>query len=179
MIKWCDINDMLQLIISLKNPWSKATVMPMCPKAPMWLWGFLQPGERSLPALATNNAVLLAGDLLQYPLFIYILAGCAGGAAILVVVVSSVICCCMKRKHKFIPVPSGEWGALLPLGWSCQRIVYVRAGAEIAPAWTGLTLVVSHLPSSSPLTQQSRNLLTDRQLLGVVGSWRKLCFSSF
>lgn len=87
-----------------------------------------------MPALATNNAVLLAGDLLQYPLFIYILAGCAGGAVILVVVVSSVICCCMKRKHKFIPVPSGEWGALLPLGWICQRIVYVGAGAEIAPA---------------------------------------------
>ncbi|KAM9628694.1 uncharacterized protein ACIBXB_017880 isoform 2-T2 [Morphnus guianensis] len=48
------------------------------------------------------------GDLLQYPWFIYILAGCAGGAVILVVVVSSVICCCMKRKHKFIPVPSEE-----------------------------------------------------------------------
>ncbi|KAM6417090.1 uncharacterized protein J5M81_002680 [Pluvialis apricaria] len=48
------------------------------------------------------------GDLLQYPWFIYILAGCAGGAIILVVAVSSVICCCMKRKHKFIPVPSEE-----------------------------------------------------------------------
>ncbi|KAM9565840.1 uncharacterized protein ACIB01_004139 isoform 2-T2 [Guaruba guarouba] len=48
------------------------------------------------------------GDLLQYPWFIYILAGCAGGAVILVVLVSSVICCCMKRKHKFIPVPSEE-----------------------------------------------------------------------
>ncbi|KAM9277726.1 uncharacterized protein FYN16_001667 [Cariama cristata] len=48
------------------------------------------------------------GDLLQYPWFIYILAGCAGGAVILVVVVSSIICCCMKRKHKFIPVPSEE-----------------------------------------------------------------------
>ncbi|XP_030327593.1 uncharacterized protein LOC115601557 [Strigops habroptila] len=48
------------------------------------------------------------GDLLQYPWFIYILAGCAGGAVILVVLVSSVICCCMKRKHKFIPVPSDE-----------------------------------------------------------------------
>ncbi|XP_014802641.1 PREDICTED: T-cell surface antigen CD2-like isoform X1 [Calidris pugnax] len=48
------------------------------------------------------------GDLLQYPWFIYILAGCAGGAVILVVVVSSLICCCMKRKHKFLPVPSEE-----------------------------------------------------------------------
>ncbi|KFQ31000.1 PREDICTED: uncharacterized protein LOC103774251 [Merops nubicus] len=48
------------------------------------------------------------GDLLQHPWFIYILAGCAGGAIILVVFVSSVICCCMKRKHKFIPVPSEE-----------------------------------------------------------------------
>ncbi|XP_069725753.1 uncharacterized protein [Phaenicophaeus curvirostris] len=48
------------------------------------------------------------GDLLQYPWFIYILAGCAGGAVILVVVVSSVICCCMKRKHKFIALPSEE-----------------------------------------------------------------------
>ncbi|KFW90797.1 uncharacterized protein LOC104044466 [Phalacrocorax carbo] len=48
------------------------------------------------------------GDLLQYPWFSYILAGCAGGTVILVVVVSSVICCCMKRKHKFIPVPSEE-----------------------------------------------------------------------
>ncbi|XP_009071339.1 PREDICTED: uncharacterized protein LOC103800708 [Acanthisitta chloris] len=48
------------------------------------------------------------GDLLQYPWFIYILAGCAGGAIILVVFVSSVICCCLKRKHKFIPVPSEE-----------------------------------------------------------------------
>ncbi|XP_071612542.1 uncharacterized protein [Heliangelus exortis] len=48
------------------------------------------------------------GDLLQYPWFIYILAGCAAGALILLVVVSSVICCCMKRKHKFIPVPSEE-----------------------------------------------------------------------
>ncbi|XP_056183689.1 uncharacterized protein LOC130144286 isoform X1 [Falco biarmicus] len=48
------------------------------------------------------------GDLLQYPWFIYILAGCAGGAVILVVAVSSIVCCCMKRKHKFIPVPSDE-----------------------------------------------------------------------
>ncbi|KAM6438860.1 uncharacterized protein O9250_015285 [Rhynochetos jubatus] len=48
------------------------------------------------------------GDLLQYPWFIYILAGCAGAAVILVVAVSSLICCCMKRKHKFIPVPSEE-----------------------------------------------------------------------
>ncbi|NP_990513.2 B6.1 precursor [Gallus gallus] len=48
------------------------------------------------------------GDLLQYPWFIYILAGCAGAAAILVAVVSSLICCCMRRKHKFIPVPSDE-----------------------------------------------------------------------
>ncbi|KAM6290416.1 uncharacterized protein LJ264_013921 [Porphyrio hochstetteri] len=48
------------------------------------------------------------GDLLQYPWFIYILAGCAGGAVILVVVVSSVVYCCMKRKHRFIPVPSEE-----------------------------------------------------------------------
>ncbi|PKU41127.1 t-cell surface antigen cd2-like isoform x1 [Limosa lapponica baueri] len=48
------------------------------------------------------------GDLLQYPWFIYILAGCAGGAVILVVIVSSVICCCMKRKHKFMAVPSEE-----------------------------------------------------------------------
>ncbi|OXB59866.1 hypothetical protein ASZ78_009322 [Callipepla squamata] len=48
------------------------------------------------------------GDLLQYPWFIYILAGCAGAAVILVAVVSSLICCCMKRKHKFIPVPSEE-----------------------------------------------------------------------
>ncbi|KAK4832326.1 hypothetical protein QYF61_021776 [Mycteria americana] len=48
------------------------------------------------------------GDLLQYPWFIYILAGFTGGAVILVLVVSSVICCCMKRKHKFIPVPSEE-----------------------------------------------------------------------
>ncbi|XP_021257923.1 uncharacterized protein LOC110401300 isoform X2 [Numida meleagris] len=46
------------------------------------------------------------GDLLQYPWFIYILAGCAGAAAILVAVVSSLICCCMRRKHKFIRVPS-------------------------------------------------------------------------
>ncbi|XP_064008207.1 uncharacterized protein LOC135179958 [Pogoniulus pusillus] len=48
------------------------------------------------------------GDLLQYPWFIYILAGCAGGVVILVVAVSSAICCCMKRKRKFIPVPSEE-----------------------------------------------------------------------
>ncbi|XP_072201016.1 uncharacterized protein [Excalfactoria chinensis] len=48
------------------------------------------------------------GDLLQYPWFIYILAGCAGAAAILVAVVSSLICCCMRRKHKFIPIPSEE-----------------------------------------------------------------------
>ncbi|XP_048786156.1 uncharacterized protein LOC125686336 isoform X1 [Lagopus muta] len=48
------------------------------------------------------------GDLLQYPWFIYILAGCAGAAAILVAVVSSLICCCMRRKHKFLPVPSEE-----------------------------------------------------------------------
>lgn len=48
------------------------------------------------------------GDLLQYPWFIYILAGCAGAAAILVAVVSSLICCCMRRKHKFIAVPSEE-----------------------------------------------------------------------
>ncbi|XP_027744142.1 uncharacterized protein LOC114059659 isoform X1 [Empidonax traillii] len=48
------------------------------------------------------------GDLLQYPWFIYILAGCAVGVFILVVVVPSVVCCCVKRKHKFIPVPSEE-----------------------------------------------------------------------
>ncbi|XP_071419970.1 uncharacterized protein [Pithys albifrons albifrons] len=48
------------------------------------------------------------GDLLQHPWFIYILSGCAVGLLILVVVLPSVICCCMKRKHKFIPVPSEE-----------------------------------------------------------------------
>ncbi|KAJ7413647.1 hypothetical protein WISP_89250 [Willisornis vidua] len=48
------------------------------------------------------------GDLLQHPWFIYILSGCAVGVLILVVVLPSVICCCMKRKHKFIPVPSEE-----------------------------------------------------------------------
>ncbi|KFP25563.1 hypothetical protein N325_02306 [Colius striatus] len=62
-------------------------------------------------AVTRTRPVLLScsyGDLLQYPWFIYILAGCAGIAVILVVAVSSVICCCMKRKHKFIPVPSEE-----------------------------------------------------------------------
>ncbi|KFQ57321.1 PREDICTED: uncharacterized protein LOC104412222 [Nestor notabilis] len=62
-------------------------------------------------SITRTRPVLLScsyGDLLQYPWFIYILAGCAGGAVILVVLVSSVICCCMKRKHKFIPVPSDE-----------------------------------------------------------------------
>uniref|UniRef100_A0A8C6J7B9 Ig-like domain-containing protein n=1 Tax=Melopsittacus undulatus TaxID=13146 RepID=A0A8C6J7B9_MELUD len=62
-------------------------------------------------SVTRTKPVLLScsyGDLLQYPWFIYILAGSAGGAVILVVLVSSVICCCMKRKHKFIPVPSEE-----------------------------------------------------------------------
>ncbi|XP_010185248.1 PREDICTED: uncharacterized protein LOC104542585 [Mesitornis unicolor] len=62
-------------------------------------------------AITRTRPVVLScnyGDLLQYPWFIYILAGCAGGVVVLVVVVSSVICCCMKRKHKFIPVPSDE-----------------------------------------------------------------------
>ncbi|XP_057266504.1 uncharacterized protein LOC130599773 [Pezoporus wallicus] len=62
-------------------------------------------------SVTRTRPVLLScsyGDLLQYPWFIYILAGCAGGAVIMVVLVSSVICCCMKRKHKFIPVPSEE-----------------------------------------------------------------------
>lgn len=47
-------------------------------------------------------------DLLQYPGFIYILAGCAAGVLILLVAVPAAICCCMKRRHKFIPVPSEE-----------------------------------------------------------------------
>ncbi|XP_019475445.1 uncharacterized protein LOC100543444 isoform X2 [Meleagris gallopavo] len=61
-------------------------------------------------SLRTRPIVLSCsyGDLLQYPWFIYILAGCAGAAAILVAVVSSLICCCMRRKHKFLPVPSEE-----------------------------------------------------------------------
>ncbi|KFP82796.1 PREDICTED: uncharacterized protein LOC104280677 [Apaloderma vittatum] len=62
-------------------------------------------------SIARTKPVVLScsyGDLLQYPWFIYILAGCAGGVVILVVAVSSVICCCMKRRHKFIPVPSEE-----------------------------------------------------------------------
>ncbi|XP_065532505.1 hepatic and glial cell adhesion molecule-like isoform X3 [Lathamus discolor] len=62
-------------------------------------------------SVTRTRPVLLScsyGSLLQYPWFIYILAGGAGGAVILVVLVSSVICCCMKRKHKFIPVPSEE-----------------------------------------------------------------------
>ncbi|KFO10622.1 hypothetical protein N312_11740 [Balearica regulorum gibbericeps] len=62
-------------------------------------------------SIVRSRPVVLAcnyGDLLQYPWFIYILAGCAGGAVILVVVVSSITCCCMKRKHNFMPVPSEE-----------------------------------------------------------------------
>lgn len=47
-------------------------------------------------------------DLLQYPGFIYILAGCAAGVLILLVALPAAICCCMKRRHKFIPVPSEE-----------------------------------------------------------------------
>ncbi|KAM7128054.1 uncharacterized protein J5F26_002572 isoform 2-T2 [Ciconia maguari] len=71
------------------------------------------------------------GDLLQYPWFIYILAGFTGGAVILVVVVSSVICCCMKRKHKFIPVPSDT--AQTGQGVEPQPLVEENLPVEIEP----------------------------------------------
>ncbi|XP_064921442.1 uncharacterized protein LOC102087116 isoform X2 [Columba livia] len=71
------------------------------------------------------------GDLLQYPWFIYILAGCAGGVVILVVFVSSVTCCCLKRKHKFIPVPSDA--AQTGQGIEPQPLVEENLPVEIEP----------------------------------------------
>ncbi|RMC01696.1 hypothetical protein DUI87_21710 [Hirundo rustica rustica] len=52
--------------------------------------------------------ILAQTYLLQYPGFIYILAGCAAGVLILLVALPAAICCCMRRRHKFIPVPSEE-----------------------------------------------------------------------
>ncbi|XP_061485698.1 uncharacterized protein LOC133386098 [Rhineura floridana] len=45
------------------------------------------------------------GDLLQHPLFLYILAACGGGALLLAIIASLITCCCMKSKHHFTPVP--------------------------------------------------------------------------
>ncbi|KAG6929466.1 hypothetical protein G0U57_005554, partial [Chelydra serpentina] len=59
--------------------------------------------ESSLIELACNER-----DLLQEPLFPYILAACGGGAIVLAVIASLITCCCLKSKQQFIPVPSEE-----------------------------------------------------------------------
>ncbi|KAM7181918.1 uncharacterized protein RBU57_000521 isoform 2-T4 [Macrochelys suwanniensis] len=59
--------------------------------------------ESSLIELECNE-----GDLLQQPLFLYILAACGGGAIVLAVIASLITCCCLKSKQQFIPVPSEE-----------------------------------------------------------------------
>ncbi|XP_062983674.1 uncharacterized protein LOC134399532 [Elgaria multicarinata webbii] len=48
------------------------------------------------------------GDLLQHPLFLYILAACGGGALLLAIIASVITCSCMKSKHHFIPVPTED-----------------------------------------------------------------------
>lgn len=45
--------------------------------------------------------------------------------------------------------------------------------------WDGLRLVIAHFLARPPLTQWSRRLLADRQLLQPAGSWIKPCFSFF
>ncbi|KAM6446149.1 uncharacterized protein PHA67_019361 isoform 2-T2 [Liasis olivaceus] len=56
---------------------------------------------RSTPVeLWCNN-----GDLLQHPLFLYVLTACGGGAVLLAITASLITCCCMKAKHNFIQVP--------------------------------------------------------------------------
>ncbi|XP_058656379.1 uncharacterized protein LOC131554801 [Ammospiza caudacuta] len=79
--------------------------------------GKTEPGEFVCEILKGNSVTRTRpislscsyGDLLRYPGFIYILAGCAAGALILLVALPAAICCCMrKRRHKFIPVPSEE-----------------------------------------------------------------------
>nr|XP_041569518.1 uncharacterized protein LOC100222365 isoform X2 [Taeniopygia guttata] len=75
--------------------------------------GRTEPGEFVCEILKGNSVtrtrpitLSCSYDLLRYPGFIYILAGCAAGVFILVVALPAAICCCMKRRHKFIPVPS-------------------------------------------------------------------------
>ncbi|XP_023800662.1 uncharacterized protein LOC111941715 [Cyanistes caeruleus] len=77
--------------------------------------GKTEPGEFVCEVLKGNSVtrtrpitLSCSYDLLRYPGFIYILAGCAAGVLILVVALPAAICCCMKRRHKFIPVPSEE-----------------------------------------------------------------------
>ncbi|XP_020666383.3 uncharacterized protein LOC110088432 [Pogona vitticeps] len=48
------------------------------------------------------------GDLLQHPLFLYILAACGGGALLLAILASLITCCCMKSMHHFVPVPAED-----------------------------------------------------------------------
>uniref|UniRef100_A0A8C3TN92 Ig-like domain-containing protein n=1 Tax=Catharus ustulatus TaxID=91951 RepID=A0A8C3TN92_CATUS len=74
-----------------------------------------EPGEFVCEVLKGNSVtrtrpitLSCSYDLLQYPGFIYILAGCAAGVLILLVALPATICCCMRRRHKFIPVPSEE-----------------------------------------------------------------------
>ncbi|XP_044298075.1 uncharacterized protein LOC123029307 [Varanus komodoensis] len=48
------------------------------------------------------------GDLLQHPLFLYIVAACGAGALLLAIIASLITCSCMKSKHHFTPVPAEE-----------------------------------------------------------------------
>uniref|UniRef100_A0A8C8RC53 Ig-like domain-containing protein n=1 Tax=Pelusios castaneus TaxID=367368 RepID=A0A8C8RC53_9SAUR len=48
------------------------------------------------------------GDLLQQPLFPYVLAACGGGAILLAALVSLITWGCLRSKQNFIPVPSAE-----------------------------------------------------------------------
>nr|XP_008105907.1 PREDICTED: uncharacterized protein LOC100551533 isoform X2 [Anolis carolinensis] len=56
----------------------------------------------------SDGSLFRPEDLLQNPLFLYILAGCVGGALLLAVLASVITCCCMKSKHHFIPVPAED-----------------------------------------------------------------------
>nr|XP_060626559.1 uncharacterized protein LOC132771959 isoform X1 [Anolis sagrei ordinatus] len=55
-----------------------------------------------------DGSLFRSGDLLQNPLFLYILSGCGGGAVLLAILTSLITCCCMKSKHHFIPVPAED-----------------------------------------------------------------------
>ncbi|XP_042312299.1 uncharacterized protein LOC121924863 [Sceloporus undulatus] len=55
-----------------------------------------------------EGSLLQPEDLLQNPLFLYILAGCGGGALLLAILASLITCCCLKSKHHFISVPAED-----------------------------------------------------------------------
>ncbi|XP_025026457.1 uncharacterized protein LOC112541391 isoform X1 [Python bivittatus] len=70
---------------------------------PVIAYNLSKEDKRKCPGNETS--FICCGDLLQHPLFLYVLTACGGGAVLLAITASLITCCCMKAKHNFIQVP--------------------------------------------------------------------------